>query len=63
MLPYQNWKKKIYRNELEKTIKLPVLNNNKNDIIKDVSDETTKLTKKILINEKSCVSSKRPRNN
>ena len=35
----------------------------KNDIIEDTSDETTKLTKQILINEKSCVSCKRPREN
>ena len=42
-------------------MKLPVRNNFKNDIIKDISDETTKLTKKRLINEISCVSCKRLR--
>ena len=62
-LPKLKRKKRIYRNELEKTIKLPVRDNNKNDIIKDVSYKTTKLTKKRLINEKLCVSSKGPRNN
>ena len=45
---------------MKKTIKLPILNNLKKDVIEDISDETTKLTRNRLINEKACVSCKRP---